>query len=135
MIARRAKKIAGPRANTKPDPVFALIDAHRVAALKFDGAVDIEQASLKGSPAEIANGKRVWNRAQSAVSSAMRRLCDTTPTTPAGLVAMLKYLERLFDETMGEEYRDGRTSNLWKTIIKFANALDETPQRASGGDQ
>jgi hypothetical protein len=51
------------------------------------------------------------------------------PTTPEGLVAMLKHLEPLFNETMAEDYADGRASNLWKTLIKFATVQGETRAR------
>jgi hypothetical protein len=88
MIADAAAR--SPRAAMLPqdgDPVFAAIEAHRLAYARFDAA-DIED-----NDAEF-----------SAEGDAMVRLLSVTPTTAGGVVAMLRYIGKYMADHEAEPF-------------------------------
>jgi hypothetical protein len=93
----------------EPDPIFALIEAHRQAFIEFDAALgpceDWEDAEPHYVP---------WNAATKA-------LLTTPPTTPAGIAALLEYLNSpAYDETyktLLAELQDSKDGDAFMPMI------------------
>ena len=77
-----------------PDPVFALIEAHRAA----DGALEVayvENSRLKELGCRVTD---INNKAaHKAESSAVCDLVEAVPTTLAGVIASMRYIAELAD--------------------------------------
>lgn len=113
------------RATTrKADPIFALVERSRAAEARHSQALKVEDGLDNNDPGHAAADKAV-DTADATCRRAMRALCNTAPTTAEGLHALLSHLEVSFNETMGGQYFDGRTSDLWKTLIRFAKTQAE----------
>lgn len=84
----------------KPDPVFALILAHRQSVAAFSAIVSENDAldqrgvdTSRGTKDPI--GREFWARYEavhSVMDKAEMRLCKTRPTTLAGITALTLYL-------------------------------------------
>jgi hypothetical protein len=83
--------LAGPAAS--PDPIFAAIEAFRVAAASFEQVLALAERDLEAGV--ISNQER-WNRETGYYEDVYNPLLDdlisTTPTTLAGLAAVLGFM-------------------------------------------
>jgi hypothetical protein len=69
-----------------PDPIFAAIEEHRAANLRLATAMQLDASR----PADFDGPEAAsWDE----VNDAQMQLVDVTPTTVAGVVALLQYVE------------------------------------------
>jgi hypothetical protein len=66
----------------RPDPVFALLDAHKQAYARFDAITDFDD-------------HEAYERAAGAVDAALDEITNTPPTTVAGMPAVMEYFVEL----------------------------------------
>lgn len=106
------------------DPVFAAIDAHMLAEGAAKAAFD---KNVEGRLDDRVR-QELYNRATDALAA----LVKTTPTTMAGCIALLRYLEIATDEGSGllgvwQEHISGPAANLLSRIA----AILETQEAQS----
>src|SRR3954452_16843030 len=90
-----AAGVAAP-AETKPDPVFALIEAHRSAFAEFDkaaGLLDHAEHRLPEGDHRLTVAQHLWDQTNDAEAAAMDAITSYRPTTLAGVVALARYVE------------------------------------------
>jgi hypothetical protein len=121
--------MASKRKGTAPkaDPIFAAVKAYKTttdifcrAALAEDRAHGIRKKRL----AAIADD------AERALARATRRLCNTPPRTLGGLLAIIKCLSPLYDQGPLGGFFDGRTANLFRSLIEGAKKIERRNVRA-----
>lgn len=56
--------------------------------------------------------------AESAVSRAMKKLCDTAPKTPQGLIALIDYLAPMYETDALTSFYDDRAAGLFKMLAR-----------------
>jgi hypothetical protein len=96
-----------PPAVTVPqgaDPIYAVIERHRKAALAHNDAVDthcaFEEVGMQDEKREQYNRLRaVTDAAYDELESAGFDLINTLPTTLAGILALCQYIRPLFGDT------------------------------------
>jgi hypothetical protein len=82
--------LAAPAVALAPDPVFAAIERHRVALVAF----------------VTAHGEDELDEAGDVHQDALVELLETKPTTAAGCVAVLRYVDGLICEGHGGIFDD-----------------------------
>jgi hypothetical protein len=132
---------AGEASQRVPDPIFAAIEAHKVACAATVAAVDRHSELDRELPIEkclsrvdawgekiVATDDPRWIDAERAVNSTFRSeddaacaLVNVRPTTPAGLIALLRYAVEA--DTDGErwprdvESDDGTKTRSWEHFL------------------
>ena len=94
-MARAKQKTTkpAPAAQAKPDPIFAAIEAHRVAYAKMDHALGLQNALDEGKDKRrFAVAERKADKAVDVESDAQDALRATRPQTIEGLAALSAYL-------------------------------------------
>jgi len=82
--------LPAPAAPAEPDPIFAAIEAHRLADEAYGEASCAHDAA---SGEERVRLERVLSEATLAEDSARWDLGDVTPTTAAGCIVLLTYVQ------------------------------------------
>jgi hypothetical protein len=87
-----------------PDPIHAVIEAHRKAAREHTEALNIhcafEECGMQGEKLEeYERLVALTDEAYYAMADVGRHLVNTRPTTLAGILALCRYIEPLFGET------------------------------------
>jgi hypothetical protein len=133
-----------------PDPIFAVIDRHRAASIAHKEAVRAEFAYEKNrsereamEPEEREKYKCAFCQLQAATSDASDEqedagvdLLNTKPTTLAGILALCRYVEPLFNEMDAPElpeaiYWDDDTQST--SAGAFANVIAAAVKAMLGG--
>jgi len=71
-----------------PDPILALIEAHKAAF-----RIRLQKLAIHFADEEDKGAEAASNKAMDASVSAAMSLVDTTPTTIAGVVALIAYVD------------------------------------------
>jgi hypothetical protein len=102
-IARKLgrKAVAAPKA--KPDPILAVIEAHKRAWDDLGECSVLDQAARRGDK----EAARKLNRLGKAVDDATAKLVDLSPTTIVGAAALLAYAADFVSNDNGEGWPDG----------------------------
>jgi hypothetical protein len=97
-IATTPPAIAGV---AEPDPIYATIERHKAAGIPWDAAIDV-RAAFPESADPMTDEQ--WEQrdalddavdeARDALEKAGMALINTTPTTPAGIVTAIRYMQR-----------------------------------------
>lgn len=88
----------GSRTEEGPDPILAAIKRHGIATRTFEDAKNLEDPAWVAkhgraiSIESMADAKAFYKAADLAQVEAWNALFDTQPTTPAGLVALLRHV-------------------------------------------
>jgi hypothetical protein len=111
------KPLATP-ANARPDPILAVIEAHRRAWDDLGECSELDQAASAGDK----KAARKLNRLGKAVDDATAKLVDLPPTTIAGASALLAYAADFASNDNGEGWPDGeawisRRKYPWEVIL------------------
>lgn len=97
-----------PAMPTVPDPIFAAIERYKAAYVALGHVLDrLEEAETRGVKSEIDERHRLEHEACSADSNACAEMVATIPTTFAGVMALLRFVDEehargnklLYDET------------------------------------
>ena len=116
-----ALSVAAP-AETKPDPVFALIEAHRTAFDEFSRACGLLEVAEK-LPADdhrLTVAQHLWDQTNDAEAAALDAVTSCRPTTLAGIVALARYVEAHERRSHGSSAEDDRS---WQALGAIAGAL------------
>lgn len=116
-----AAGVAAP-AEDPPDPVFALIEAHRSAFDAFSRAVDLLEAAekLPTDDHRLTVAQHLWDQTNDAEAAALDAVTSCRPTTLAGIVALARYVEAHERKCRGPSAEDGRP---WQALGAIAGAL------------
>jgi hypothetical protein len=130
--------IAEAKAAAEPDPIFALIEAHKAAASAYPRVSDIYASMLSSDPGyEVASEQDQEASRQEALAVRDLMLCQ--PTTLAGILALLDHVgqpELLIygDEGTGETVLTGghvfHRKEAQKFPLKIAAALRSLTEAA-----
>ncbi len=90
-LAEAAEAVRRPIASADPDPVFALIEAHRTAYAAWAPLAAVWNEAVMGSP-EFAVAEAAAEEPGRREQAAMLALMAARPTTAAGLWALTAYL-------------------------------------------
>ena len=82
----------GNEADAGPDPIFAAIERHGIAAQAFRESADEADRSWEAHGGSDPAAEAAWEAADLAQIEAWNALFDTQPTTSAGLVALLRHV-------------------------------------------
>jgi len=80
------------------DPIFALIEAHRMARARYDGVRDAAEALFQNLPddvqadAGLITVNAAEKEADDAEAAAIDALCSVPATTIAGTLALVRYM-------------------------------------------
>ena len=91
---------------SEPDPVFATVAAHREAFVEHMRAARLDGKFMRSDPGAEATGAAL-DAADEALDGATLELSEVVPTTMAGVVALLRHLEK-FQEQAIELPEDAR---------------------------
>jgi hypothetical protein len=106
------------------DPVYAMIERHRLAQLAFDKAVNHPGVGNKSHP-ETAEAERINDRARAEAGRCAKQLFCCRPSTSAGVVALLRYISTLKVWEMPSYFNEEREVASLKRLCKsMAGALD-----------
>src|SRR4051812_44028312 len=116
-----AAGVAAP-AKTKPDPVFALIEAHRSAYAEFDKAAGLLEVAekLPAGDHRLTVAQHLWDQTNDAEAEALDVVTSCRPTTLAGVVALARYVEAHERRCHGPSAEDCRS---WQALGAIAGAL------------
>src|SRR4051794_1741435 len=119
--AALALSVAAPATN-EPDPVFALIEAHRTAFVEFSRAVDLLEAAEKLPEGDhrLTVAQHLWDQPNDAEAAALDAVTSCRPTTLAGIVALARYVEAHERRSRGPSAEDDRS---WQALGTVAGAL------------
>lgn len=96
------------------DPIFGAIEAHKAAYAAWMPFLDVESDQICGTP-EYEAARLAAAPYSEAETSAMYALCEVTPTTIAGISALLKYILNEQPDCLNwEEYPVRLLSNIAK---------------------
>jgi hypothetical protein len=102
------------------DPIFAAIEAHKAAYHRFSRAVDVS-ASLYPTDPHYEQAQESTGAASETLESAGINLTDVLPTSFAGVIALLSYVDDFNRGKIGHsEYF------LWPDEIVDETVLDES---------
>jgi hypothetical protein len=108
-----------------PDPIFAAIEAHKAAYHRFSQAVDIS-GSLYHTDPRYEEAEKATTDASGALESAAIHLTNILPTSFAGVIALLSYVDDFNLGKMGHsEYY------LWPDELTDETVLDESGRHLS----
>ena len=86
-------------AASEPDPVFATVAAHREAFVEHMRAARLDGKLMQSHPGAEASGAAL-DAADEALEEATLELSEVVPTTMAGVVALLRYLEEFQEQAI-----------------------------------
>ena len=86
-------------AASEPDPVFATVAAHRDAFVEHMRAARLDGKLMRNDPRAEATGAAL-DAADEALEGATLDLSEVVPTTMAGVVALLRYLEEFQEQAI-----------------------------------
>jgi hypothetical protein len=111
-----------------PDPIFPAIERHKALNVTF-GEVLHGMSDFESQHGVAATGIDDWEQREEEASNAERDACDemiaTAPTTLAGLLALLRYVEEEHDR--GEKILDesGLEELVSVTVTALAAVVDK----------
>jgi hypothetical protein len=118
--------LAQATAVSEADPIFAAIEHHKASNAAFSHTLHLmgkfeEEHGHADSPEQDE-----WHRRESASSDVEREACDemisTVPTSLAGLLALLRYVEA--EHARGEKFLDqGALEELVSTTVSALAAI------------
>jgi hypothetical protein len=76
-----------------PDPVYAMIESHKVLSIAYDKAVNHPDVGDSRHPQ--CEAERISNRASKDLLDQAKRLFAYKPSTSAGVAALLRYISSL----------------------------------------
>src|SRR4051794_30765797 len=119
--AALALSVAAPATN-EPDPVFALIEAHRTAFDEFSRACDLleDAEKLPAGDHRLTVARHLWDQTNDAEAAALDAVTSCRPTTLAGIVALARYVEAHERRSRGPFVED---DHCWQTLSAIAAAL------------
>ena len=88
-----------PVAASEPDPVFAMVAAHREAFVEHMRAARLDGKLMRSDPGAEATGAAL-DAADEVYQEATWKLSEVVPTTMAGVVALLRYLEEFQEQAI-----------------------------------
>jgi hypothetical protein len=113
-------------AKQKPDPVYAMIERHKVLSIAYDKAV-MHPGVGEDSP-KFAAVNRISDQACTALLDHADMMFAFQPTTSAGVAALLRYIATLKDwEMPREEEEPSENARLKALCLTMAKALDGQP--------
>lgn len=80
-----------PAIAAEPDPIFALIEEYRRLYDEYGRVIDAQAAFAVGTP-DWKNADDRVSQTSTAYTATIRKLCQTAPTTLAGLAAVLSFI-------------------------------------------
>jgi hypothetical protein len=86
-------------AASEPDPVFATVAAHREAFVEHMRAARLDGKLMRSDPRAEATWAAL-DAADEAYQEATWKLSEVVPTTMAGVVALLRYLEEFQEQAI-----------------------------------
>jgi hypothetical protein len=86
-------------AASEPDPVFATVAAHREAFVEHMRAARLDGKLMRSDPRAEATGAAL-DAADEALEGATLGLLEVAPTTMAGVLALLRYLEEFQEQAI-----------------------------------
>jgi hypothetical protein len=86
-------------AASEPDPVFATVAAHREAFVEHMRAARLDGKLMRSYPGAEATAAAL-DAADEALEGATLELSEVVPTTMAGVVALLRYLEEFQEQAI-----------------------------------
>ena len=86
-------------AASQPDPVFATVAAHREAFVEHMRAARLDGKLMRSDPGAEATGAAL-DAADEVYQEATLELSEVVPTTMAGVVALLRYLEEFQEQAI-----------------------------------
>jgi hypothetical protein len=110
---------------SEPDPVFATVAAHREAFVEHMRAARLDGKLMRSDPGAEASGAAL-DAADEALEGATVELSVVVPTTMAGVVALLRYLEE-FQEQAIELPEDPRRWHRVTTTISLQKHMRIRP--------
>ena len=84
---------------SEPDPVFATVAAHREAFVEHMRAARLDGKLMRSDPRAEATGAAL-DAADEVYQEATLELSEVVPTTMAGVVALLRYLEEFQEQAI-----------------------------------
>ena len=87
---RGCARLAGDRSR-ESDPIFALIEEYRRLYDEYGRVIDAQAAFAVGTP-DWKNADDRVSQTSTAYTATIRKLCQTAPTTLAGLAAVLSFI-------------------------------------------
>lgn len=96
------------------DPIIAAIEAHRVAYSAWRRA-----AEAPGAPSPD-NGRTAAEELHTRAEAAAWALLDVTPTTPAGLLALVTYAADFV--VAGHDWPDGWDRRFYAVVVGWPDA-------------
>jgi hypothetical protein len=76
------------------DPVYAMIESHKVISIAYDKAVSHPAVGDSRHP-HCAEAERISDRAMKELFAQTKRLFAFKPSTPAGVASLLRYISSL----------------------------------------
>ncbi len=124
------------QAAAAPDPIFALIEEYRRLSDEYGHVVSAQAAFAIGTPDWKTAEDRI-SQTSDAYTEAIRKLCQTAPTTLAGLAAVLSFVidaedqgDDLLNTFAEDKYKGGdwyeRETCMWpflKTLQQSAELM------------
>jgi hypothetical protein len=106
-MAKRTKTARCKEPKPHIDPIYAVIEAHRVAETAFAECC-----------AKYPNGSKKTDGPGAKAALALRRLCTTQPTTMHGFRSLISYLRTFYEsqDLAAGLYFDGRADRLFETL-------------------
>jgi hypothetical protein len=118
-------------AEEESDPIFAAIEQYRVAYDAHGAALNAEYAAT--SEASRARADRLSAQACDAAADAACNMCRTVPTTAAGVVALLDYVEEAEDGNLTRIIADDDEHRECGDLLLTTLRVALTPLAAKGG--
>ena len=84
---------------SEPDPVFVTVAGHREAFVEHMRAARLDGKLMRGDPRAEASGAAL-DAADEVYQEATLELSEVVPTTMAGVVALLRYLEEFQEQAI-----------------------------------
>ena len=84
---------------SEPDPAFATVAAHREAFVEHMRAARLDGKLMRGDPGAEATAAAL-DAADEVYQEATLELSEVVPTTMAGVVALLRYLEKFQEQAI-----------------------------------
>jgi hypothetical protein len=115
---------------TISDPVYAMIESHKVISIAYDKAVNHPAVGDSHHP-QGAEAERISDRAQDELLAQTKRLFTFKPSTSAGVAALLRYISSLQVWQMPGCFSEPREIKGMKDLCKsLAVALEAADGKA-----
>ncbi|MBY0295640.1 MAG: hypothetical protein K2X71_06320 [Methylobacterium sp.] len=147
LVADIAEMDAGPVAGSPPrggdpqqavDPIFAAIERHRAARERFEATVAptdriaVLQSGGDASPASMARAHAISKEALAAERREWSRLFATHPSTPAGLLALIRVAQEHGEADDGREVAPDVLATIAEHLQRLAGDLIPPKRDFSG---